>query len=73
MVSTSEEQAEAITDLLSLLGLSLDGLIIEDSKLPLRPIDQLLLFDPPPASEVVDSSQQGNSQLMLLFLINLAA
>ena len=38
IVSTSEKEKKAITDLLSLLGLNLDGLIIED--VPKLPIDQ---------------------------------
>ena len=71
MVSTSDKEKKAITDLLSLLGLSLDGLIIEEeeSKLPVRPIDhQLILSIKAPLAEEELLAQVKHQQKVALIL-----
>ena len=81
VVSTSEKEKKAITDLLSLLGLNLDGLIIEEvpSKLPIdqqqqhklilsikAPLDQEDLFQP---SDCTQIKRSCNMQQKMAFFI----
>ena len=82
VVSTSEKEKKAITDLLSLLGLNLDGLIIEDvPKLPIdqqqqqehklilsikAPLDQEDLFQP---SDCTQIKRSCNMQQKMAFFI----